>query len=457
MVVVLVLQNGCATVAPPAPSQTVRENLGVVAIVPAQYTPDSNFVTFAKGADAGAAKGAAIAGGATAIGSGIVVAAAAPIVVPVGVFVGVLMTAAAIVGGAIGGAEQAVPIETANQVEAAINHAVAGLDAQNVLANRLAKIVETEPRIRLAVASAPGPGDSAARPTYAQLRTAGIDTVLEVAVTEIGFESCGPEFIRSRAGGCTEDPQKRLVDLFMSVQARLVRVSDGTELFLRQFRYASPRREIPRWIAQEGQLLAEEFEHAYRELAARVQDEVLLVTPLDLPAPSSSLKVPGVDSQYGICWLAPIYPQARPITVPEMLDIMFSKPADFCPASAQLFTVIDTLRPTLRWSEFPRDLDRQQLDPALMQKISNVTYDLKIWAVEGCERGWLIYERAGLAAPEHPIEEALAPASRYFWSVRARFALDDRPMATRWSHFDVMTCFPNDIADWQYHRFITPP
>jgi hypothetical protein len=85
-----------------------------------------------------------------------------------------------------------------------------------------------------------------------------------------------------------------------------------------------------------------------------------------------------------------------------------------------------------------------------------VTYDLKIWQVEGCERGRLVYERRGLTTPEHPMEESLAPASRYFWSVRARFALDARPTATRWAHVDATHCFPNDIPDWQYHRFTTP-
>jgi len=120
------------------------------------------------------------------------------------------------------------------------------------------------------------------------------------------------------------------------------------------------------------------------------------------------------------------------------------------------FSTVDSLRPRLRWSVFPRELDRQQLDPAVLQKISNVTYDLKIWQEESCERGRPVYERSGLVAPEHVVEEALAPASRYFWSVRARFTLDGRPMVTRWAQFDAMSCFPNDIADWQYFRFVTP-
>jgi hypothetical protein len=67
-----------------------------------------------------------------------------------------------------------------------------------------------------------------------------------------------------------------------------------------------------------------------------------------------------------------------------------------------------------------------------------------------------VYERTGLPAPEHRVETPLAPGSRYYWSFRARFAAGERPTAMRWAHFDPVTCFPNDIADWQYHRFATP-
>jgi hypothetical protein len=247
-----------------------------------------------------------------------------------------------------------------------------------------------------------------------------------------------------------------MVDLCRFAQARLVRVSDSTEHFARQIHYKSARREVPRWVAKDGQLLAAEIDHAYHELAERVRDEVLLVAAIDLPAPSSFAGVPGANNPlYGICWLAPVEPKVKPVLIPELASLPFKK-ADICPASGMHFSTVDSSRPNLRWSGFPRDLDRQNLDPAVLRKIGNVTYDLKIWQEEGCERGLPVYERSGLAAPEHVVEQTLALASRYFWSVRARFTLDGRPMVTRWAHFDAMTCVPNDIADWQYYRFITP-
>ena len=53
--------------------------------------------------------------------------------------------------------------------------------------------------------------------------------------------------------------------------------------------------------------------------------------------------------------------------------------------------------------------------------------------------------------------EALQPGERYFWSVRARFTIDGRPMATRWAHANAINCNWNDLADGRYHRFVTPP
>ena len=172
-VVVLALQSGCVTVAPPAPSPAVRDSLGVVAIVPAQYVPDSNFITFARGEGAGAAKGAAIEGGTTAAIFAIGAAAAGP-AMPFIVLAGVLETAAMAAVGAVAGAQQAVPAETAKEVESVINAAVAGLDAQNALAVRLATIVKAEPWIQLAAVGTVGPESAAARPDYAGLRTTAL-------------------------------------------------------------------------------------------------------------------------------------------------------------------------------------------------------------------------------------------------------------------------------------------
>ncbi len=452
IIILLLFPNGCVTLSPPAPLPEVREHLKVVAIAPAQYVPTSNFITFAKSKEAGVGKGAVVMGGSSAAVFAATIAAAPPMAVPVMVLSGVLTSVSTTTVGAMVGAHEAVPADMARQIDAVINAAVTELDAQNELAVRLTMFLKADPSIFLTPDKPLGPESLGARPGYVQLKTAGVDTVLEVAVTEVGFESCGPEWMRE--GGllrvCSDNPGQKRIALYLSSQVRLVRVSDGTELFTRKFRYASPRREIHKWVANDGQMLAEEFKLAYQELAERFYDEAFLVTPLELPV-ASIWEIPG-SPLYGTCWLAPVFPES------DYLYNPFSPPPTLCEGTGLLFTTIDTLRPKLRWSEFPRDLDRQKLDPAIVGKIGNVTYDLKIWEAEGCERGQLIYERTELVQPEHLMEESLAPASRYFWSVRARFVFNGRPMVTRWAFFDAYTrnCFSNDLHNWQYHRFISP-
>lgn len=447
--VLVVVQSACTTVASPPPAAAIRQGIGVVAVAPAQYVPESNFATFAKGTGAGAAKGAAIEGGTAAAGTAIVAAVAAPIAIPVVVFAGAVASAAMAIHGTFAGARLAVPTVDAAQVESVISDAVARLDAQNAVATRLASIAKDEPWIRLAPAPSQGPMSAKARPDYAELRITGAGAVLEIAVQEIKFGDCAAWDIAMLAGGCSTEPERGLLSLFLSAQLRLVRVSDGTELLVRQFKYKSPRRDLARWVANDGELMAKEFEQAYQELAERAHDEVFLATPLKLPAPSNYGKWPSArNTFYGICWLAPIQPSSG--------LIIWSKPADTTPAVVSGYTVIDSIRPTLRWSSFPRDLDRRELNPATLQGIGDVTYDLKIWETEEGERSRLVYTRTGLPNPEHAMEESLAPDSRYFWSVRARFSSDGQPMATRWAHSSGGSCFANDLKDRQYHRFATP-
>ncbi len=72
-VISMVIQTGCATTSPPpVPSMEVRQRLGMIAIVPAQYAPRTNFAAFAKSKPAGVARGAALGGA-----GGTLVAAAA--------------------------------------------------------------------------------------------------------------------------------------------------------------------------------------------------------------------------------------------------------------------------------------------------------------------------------------------------------------------------------------------
>ena len=390
---IFALQSGCATtVAPPVPSQAVRDSMGVVAVVPARYAPQSNFlISWRHKEGATGTQAALVAGG----GAATVAALSSPLLGPFGVLAGVVWVGTATAYEAARTSEGIVPAKTAAEVESAISKAVAGLDVQGALAGRLASMVKSGPRIRLAAVSAAGPDKPAARPDYAQLRAAGIDTVIEVAVMDIGFDGCITHNWECRP--------PHLVHLFMRAQARLVRVADGTVPFEWPLEYKSGNHELTKWLTDGGRLLGEEFDQAYRALAERVYDEAFLVTPIELPFISNLYE--------SRCWIEPLYPEFK----------------------AFRDNRVDTLRPTLRWTAFPREIDRRQLDPSVLQKIGDVTYDLRIWyeAVELRDRHFtdrwrdrIFYERTGLADPQHTLEVPLAPDGRYYWSVRARFVVD---------------------------------
>ena len=104
------------------------------------------------------------------------------------------------------------------------------------------------------------------------------------------------------------------------------------------------------------------------------------------------------------------------------------------PEPSLKFVEVDSLQPTLSWEAFPRPIDLGE--NGVKGRISNVTYDLRIWrADEESPRGYpaeIVYARRGLREPWHTIEQPLMTSTLYFWSIRARFELDGQPRVTQW-------------------------
>lgn len=454
------LLGTCLAKAPPVPHSGLRAEMRQVAVLYGDRAPQSNFVTFAKSKGAGALKGALIHGGTIGAVSAVVVAGASGIAVPILAIFGSVVTAADTLLGIYYGAEAGIPAGQAHSIEQTIDSAVGGEELQAAFANQVAGFMASETNVQSVVLADPysrANHKTVRRPVPQPVPQQGIDGTLAVAIEEIGFESCGPEFVRRMAAACPEEEGVRKVALFMRARMSLYG-SDGSLQFERSLRYASARREIGRWRADGGQLLHEELRAGWQELAERIVEEAFLIAPLPLPNPSSLAGLPGPDyPDYGLCWLPPLSPAPVPVTASEIPTIAFSRPDDLCPAASLHFSSVDSRQPELRWSPFPRSIDRREFGPELLQRIDQVRYELRIWSVEGCERGRLLYSRRDLPAPAHRLEEPLPPGNRYFWSVRARFSFDGQTMLSRWSLFDPNHCLPENIADWQYHRFQTPP
>jgi hypothetical protein len=432
---VIVLQ-GCAAYEPP-PSFGQRARFGVVAVVPAQLVPQSNFATPGggnPGAGVAAAAQVVAAGGPRAIVNlGPVLASPlAPI------FVAAVAVSGAIV--AIDIKLHSVPAEKAGEIETAIRQSTAALDVQPAFAARLASLLGDEQIATLQATDAPG-----------------VDTRMETAVLELRLAGCSAQTFDQRLSArldlledqCPGGPRNPLLYLSVHAQVRALRAADGTELSVHRFGYRGARRTLAQWMAEDASLLHRELGRAFVALAEQAADAFFLSTRVDLTMPPAFPALPGSDPAYGLCWLAPLYPAPAPLLVSEMWTLPFTpiSKRNLCVGSALHFSTLDSLQPTLRWSALP---PQPESGPP--------TYDLRVWRVEDCVRAELVYQRRGLALPEHRLEEALAPAQRYFWTVRARFMAEGRPAASPWAFFTPgLSCFVSEIQEGQYHRFITPP
>ncbi len=115
------------------------------------------------------------------------------------------------------------------------------------------------------------------------------------------------------------------------------------------------------------------------------------------------------------------------------------------------YTPVDTLQPVLAWEPFAAERD----PTAAADPVSAVRYEVRIWQTRGGYEGRLVYTRNDLVATGHQVEEPLAPATRYLWSVRAIYerggVLQLTPWATSSALVDDATV-PNPGC----YRFRTP-
>lgn len=383
--------------------------------------PKTNLLTFAKGRDAGALKGAAFGTleGIAALGhggasSGPYGAAAIVLLLPVFAAIGAI-------GGGIEGAYKAIPAEEARKIEVLINDIIEAIDMQNSIAgNMVFKGIELTPH-RFIAAENPGPSDAEASPDLALIRKEGNDIALEAGVLEMGLN-----------GGSGRDP---LLSFFMNARIRAFRVNDGKELHSDIFRYSTRERKFSEWAENGARELKEALENGYAEIAQTAIENMFLLY---------EVKIDSIWSTDWHCMLESVYP-------PQESLGFFSHQLNF--------PEIGTLYPTLRWESFPRNEDREADSAGILNRVSDVTYELKVLEGENGIPERPVYSCAGLKAPEHTMKTALRPGIEYFWTVRANFRLEGEKRLTRWAYSRVPwighsdPCRESLIPPHNYHRF----
>lgn len=188
--------------------------------------------------------------------------------------------------------------------------------------------------------------------------------------------------------------------LNLAAGGSLIDPASGRTIALRGFLVESAPHTAAEWTRDDAALAKREVDRLVRALAERVVETFLLQSGLAIG-----------ESSAQVCGVAPIQP-------------LYEWPyTDFG------YPRVDTLLPRLEWQSRPRE------PPSLAppDSATDFRYDLRVWKVVDGHVDDLVVERFGLSTPEYRFETPLAPATTYGWSVRARYTVDGRARATRWS------------------------
>lgn len=391
---IALMASACAQL-PPSPTTEDLGNIGTIAVIVSTEIPASNIEAFAtshrqglaRGTVAGAGAGLFMAGGiATAGPLGMVLA---PYVAAIGIPLAAGM-------GAIAGDLGATEETTAAELEALLARAFEQIEVQRTIAAHVitaGQVISGHPGFDLVMTPIVRPETSL---ESRGLVNQGFDATLEAKVTEIGFHSDGGK-----------DPH---IAFYMIAVASLSRTGDGRLLHTREVTYLGSPRHAKTWLANDFEPLRQEFDFAYTSMAEAIIDRIFLGTMLER------------DAGYHACGLAWEYPERK-----------YRPTLSGDTAKWNEFADVGSLQPELRWETFPRHKDQRLGN--FIAGVSHVTYDLRLWESTSELPPKLLHEISDHPTNHYRFDAALAPATRYFWSVRARFLQDGIPRATSWSYF----------------------
>jgi len=246
-------------------SEEMRAQFGTIGIVSGSSKPKIQFhPEFAKGRLSGAGIGFSVGLGGGILYGGLVGAAAstpsgglvAPFVVGGGAAIG------GVVGGVYGGIEgavNAVPKGESRRIEATVKNAFDGIGIQKTVVTSVFKnSLELSDYTFILLQQ----DDFIISPQYdfKLLREKGINTILELNVKGGGFKE-----------GKGKNP---LIALFMKVNTRLIRTTDGSEIYSREFEYKSSIHHSAYWLDTDAPLLRDEIDNCLKELPRQIVGEL---------------------------------------------------------------------------------------------------------------------------------------------------------------------------------------
>src|SRR5437867_3832471 len=270
-VALLVGQWGCAAkrYVPQAPPAHVTAQLKTIAMPWARYLPEADLKAPTSGKGMGAAQGAGrgAAGGSV---PGLGIAGVGAKCMGAGREVGLLIcgpifalglgvaAAGSAVGGLVGAVHGAVTAESAAKIAAAgteLRNALVESKIQEALRDRVLEVARDRSRLTFVRLDDPGPTAPGEDVDYRPRVDDGADTILEVSLRKLRFEG---------QGGVNPP-----VALRVEARTRLIRASDGTELYAESVEYNGSSFTFTQWAADEARLFREELDRASVNLAER--------------------------------------------------------------------------------------------------------------------------------------------------------------------------------------------
>ena len=256
----------------PRLNEDARNSLGTVGVItvgPSLGGDVEGPVGVGREAVVGVFKGAAIGtGSGVVVGVGVAALACGPGALFCGAVLLLGGAAIGLVGGGIAGGvsggRNAIPAETAEQIETALNQAIGGRDLQADLRQGILRHAGNN---TMAVDLGAGVTEPVASPDYTSMAERGIGAVLEISVTQLTFTGEGGN-----------DPALALV---ISARGRLIQVSDRQVLWnVAEVRYQTGEAALSLWTASDSSLLEMEIDKGSDDLARQMGEALFGVTSM---------------------------------------------------------------------------------------------------------------------------------------------------------------------------------
>lgn len=246
---------GCAT--KPQLDEHIKSELGTIGVAGYQFPPNTVSIPNSPGKVQGTIDGAAG-------GAGGVLVAGLYSYDPYAFLLSVLLVPVFAVGGAVYGAittDSPLPADMVainqNQIDAAFTE----LKIQDSLRDRVEHLAQAKTNHKIVLLPEEGPSDQNSTYDYRQLTNKGIDTVLEAGFSYIE----------------TTPVSLGKTGLIINADARLINVSNNTNIFYTQYQFRSSAYSLADWATNDARLVQETFDKATNKMARDILKDFLVI------------------------------------------------------------------------------------------------------------------------------------------------------------------------------------